>query len=181
VSVDCPLDCEFLQEAHKHERVAGVEPADFPHQDIHINERFLRENEWALTFLARSLLDLSLRTPGVIDFDVREALDALARTYRTLQSGIYYESRPTNPIAAGIYAGMQESVERYRQMEREQAGMTKTGDAALLGIFVFLQRLELDRNNNRKRGRAFIDFLRGQFAPAEAPAPSPSPSPLIVP
>jgi len=35
---------------------------------------------------------------------------------------------------------------------------------------VFLQRLELDNNNGRKRGRAYLDFLRG-FFPEEAGEP----------
>ena len=36
-------------------------------------------------------------------------------------------------------------------------------DADLLGVLVFLQRLELQHNNGRRRGRAFFDFLRATF------------------
>ncbi len=50
---------------------------------------------------------------------------------------------------------------RFRQQETKQLGMSKTRDADLLGLFVFLKRLELDRNNGRPRGRAFLDLLRG--------------------
>ena len=34
--------------------------------------------------------------------------------------------------------------------------MSETRDADVLGLLVFLQRLEFDRNNGRK-GRAFVD------------------------
>ena len=44
--------------------------------------------------------------------------------------------------------------------------MTKTRDADVLGLLVFLQRFELDRNNGRRRGRAFLDALR-EFHPPE--------------
>jgi hypothetical protein len=42
--------------------------------------------------------------------------------------------------------------------------------------------VELDRNNGRRRGRAFLDMLR-QFYSSEEAAPSggASPSPLILP
>ena len=42
--------------------------------------------------------------------------------------------------------------------------MTKIRDSDVLGVLAFLQRLEIDRNNGRKRGRAYIDFLRTQFS-----------------
>jgi hypothetical protein len=46
-------------------------------------------------------------------------------------------------------------------------------------MFVFLQRLELDNNNGRKRGRAYLDFLRG-FFPEGAGEPAQTGS-LILP
>ena len=115
---------------------------------------------------------------AAIDSDVRETLDALIRTYRTLESGVYYETRPANPIADQMRAAVQAAVADFRTREREQTGVTKTRDADALGVLVFLQRLEFDRNNGRRRGRAFLDFLRQSFGPAAAPSPTP---PLIVP
>ena len=46
-----------------------------------------------------------------------EALDGLIRTYRTLQSGVYYESRPNNPLAGCIYAAVQGALAEYRERE----------------------------------------------------------------
>ncbi len=175
--MDCPLDCEYLQEAHKHERIEPQNPDEFPNKDIRVSEQFLLENERSLSFLARALLNAALETPGAVDFDIREALESLVRTLRTRQSGLYYDSRPTNPVAAAIYELLTQAGEEYRKQEQQSLGMVKTRDADLLGIFAFLQRLELDRNNGRRRGRAFVDFLRGQFPLADEPA---APS-LIVP
>src|SRR2546421_11078915 len=102
ITVDCPLDCIYLHDAHRHEKITPTDPQNFPNQDIRVTEEFLHQHEPLLLFLAQTVLDAALSTSRAIDFDVREALDALIRTYRTLQSGVYYETLPTNPIAAGI-------------------------------------------------------------------------------
>lgn len=180
ITVDCPLDCEYLQEARRHEKPVPLAEDEIPNRDISISDRFLQEHEPLLAFLGRAVADAAFTTPGAVDFDVREALDALIRTYRTLQSGVYYESVPANLLAANIYRLVQEAVAGYRQQETQQLGVSRTRDADVLGLLVFLQRLELDRNNGRRRGRAFLDMLR-HFYSEEAPPPEMSPSPLILP
>jgi hypothetical protein len=180
VTVDCPLDCEYLREAHKHEKTAPADPRTFPNQDIRVTEEFLHDHEPLLLFLGRTVLEAALATPGAVDYDLREALDALVRTYRTLQSGVYYETRPGNLVAANICSLVQSDIGEFRKQETEQGGMAHTRDADILGILVFLQRLELDNNNGRKRGRAYLDFLRG-FFPQAADEPAPAGTSLIIP
>ena len=58
--------------------------------------------------------------------------------------------------------------------------MSRTRDADVFGLLVFLQRVEFDRNNGRRRGRAFVDSLRAFYAGPPAPEPAPSSS-LILP
>src|SRR5262249_42111939 len=150
---------EYLQDARRHERLAVLDDTQVPNRDIHVTEKFLREHEELTVFLGQVIVRAALHTPGAVDFDVREALDGLVRTYRTLQSGVYYESRPQNPVAASIFAGVQEAAAEFRRGESERLGMSKTRDSDILGALVFLQRVELDRNNGRARGRAFVDAL----------------------
>jgi hypothetical protein len=179
-TVSCPLDCEFLRDARRHDKPPAVDIAQVPNQDIRVREEFLEENEDLLAVLGQALAAAALSTPGAVDFDVREALDALIRTYRTLQSGVYYESVPPNPLAAAIYAAVQGAAGEFRQQEHERLGLSKTRDADVLGVLAFLQRLEYDRNNGRKRGRAFLDFLNAFYPGSSEPGPSPSSS-LILP
>jgi hypothetical protein len=179
VTVSCPLDCPHLQAARQHERVAQADPDQFPNRDIRVTDQFIGEHEALLVFTARNLLSAALEVPGAVDTDVREALDALIRTHRTLQSGVYYETRPVNGLANHIYGLLQAALAEFRRGEAERTGMQRTRDADVLGVLVFLQRLELDRNNGRPRGRAFLDFLRGFFADSASPAAAPSS--LIVP
>ena len=177
VSVHCPLDCVYLQDAREHEKRPDVDPDKFPNQDIKVTDEFLHENEELLVFLGRSLTSAALEA-DVVDSDIREALDALIRTYRTLESGIYFDTRPQNPLAGAIYAAVQNAVAELRRTETENRGVPRTRDKQVLGLLVFLQRLELDRSNGRRLGRAFIDFLRGFFAPSQGQPTAPS---LIVP
>jgi hypothetical protein len=163
VTVDCPLDCEFLLEARKHDKPVAV--GEIPNRDIQVTENLLRDNEDLLAFLSATILRMALETPGVIDFDIREAVEGLIRTYRTLQSGVYYESRPANPLAAQVYAAVQDALAEYRKAEHQHLGMTKTRDADVLGLLVFLQHFELHQNNGRRRGRAFLDALRRFYSP----------------
>jgi hypothetical protein len=181
MTVDCPLDCEYLQEARRHEKPQPIDASQVPNRDIEVSERFLEEHEPLLAFFGRAVGEAAFASPGANDFDVREALDSLIRTYRTLQSGVYYETLPANPLAAGIYGRVQQALAEYRQHETRQLGVSRTRDGDVLGVLVFLQRVELDRNNGRRRSRAFLDMLR-QFSFAEtAPSDSSPSSSLILP
>jgi hypothetical protein len=180
VTVNCPFECEFLQEARRHEKPAQLDPATMPNQDIAVTEKFVTEHEQLLTFAGIQVVNAAIETPGAVDFDVREALEALIRTYRTLQSGVYYESLPPNPLAANIYRMVQGAIAEFRNREQQQYGMSRTRDADVLGVLVFLQRIELDRNNGRRRGRAFVDSLRDFYSGMEAPETEAAPSSSLI-
>ena len=181
VTVSCPLDCEYLREARKHDKTPPIDPEQVPNRDIRVADELLSENEKLLAHLSMTLMRAASETPGVVDFDMRDALDALTRTYRTLQSGVYYESRPTNPLAAHICDVAQAGIAKFRQDETESLGMTKTRDADILGLLVFLQRFELDQNNGRRKGRAFLDALRAIYGDEAGAAPPAASSSLILP
>jgi hypothetical protein len=179
VTVDCPLDCEFLREGRRHEKGPEPNPADFPNRDIQVPEKLLRANEQLLTFLSLTIFHTAMQVAGVVDSDCREALDGLIRTYRTLQSGVLYESLPNNPLAGSIYAAVQDALAEYRSGEQQELGMTKTRDADVLGILIFLQHFALFRNNGRRRCRAFLDALQEFHPPPPEPSGS-SPSSVIL-
>jgi hypothetical protein len=180
ISVDCPATCEYLREAHKHEKPIPVDPERLPNRDVPVSEQFLQENEEFLIFLGGSLARAALRTPQVVDFDIREALEAAIRTHRTLQSGLYYESLPANPLAAGLARALQEAISEFRKNEFERLGIHKTRDSTALGLLVFLQHFELSYNNGRRRGRAFLEALV-DFYPVETEPEPPATSSLLLP
>ncbi len=178
-TVDCPLDCVYLREARQREKrnESAASAAPIPFSEIRIPERYLQEREEIARVVAEAVVDAVFATPGAIDYDVREALEALLKTYKTLQSGLLYESRPVNPVAANIYNLVQSAVEEGRKGIVSAHG-TSVRDADVMGMLLILYRQEYVHNNGRKRGRAFIDYLR-QFFPDRANA-NRTAAPLIV-
>ena len=119
-----------------------------------------------------------MATSGAVDSDAKDVLDALIRTYRTLEAGVYYETMPSNAVAARLFRIVQDDIAKLRREERQELGITAIRDADILRVLVFFARLELDRNNGRRRGRAFIGLLR-ELSPA--PADLDTNSRLVVP
>jgi len=178
VTVDCPLDCPYLAEARRHEKLADINPEEIPNRDVPISEEFLRAHEPLLLFLGAKILEAALATPGAADSEVREALDSLIRTHRTLQSGLYYETKPANPLAAAIHEKVQQAVEVLRK-ELAEKGAPALRDAEILGTLVFLQRVALGHNNGRPRGRAYLSYLFAHF-PHQVQSASESPALIQV-
>jgi hypothetical protein len=164
--VDCPLDCEYLREARLHEKPRELKPEDFPNRDVRVTEQFLLDHEPLLIFLAQAVLAAAVESQGAIDHDVREALSALVKTYRTLESGLIYETRPANPYAAAVQSRVTAAIADLRERITQAAGMVTLRDAEILGILVFLEQLAIHHDNGRRRSRAFIDFLYANFQPA---------------
>ncbi len=168
VTVSCPLGCEFLREARAHEKPTAL-PAEFPNKDVRITDEFLSTHEGLLTILSLALARACADKPEMIDFDVREGLEALIQTHRALDSGLIYETKPVNPLAAHVVEMVQQTSADFRE-RLAAADVAPIRDAVVLGVLVFLQRMEMHHNNGRKMGRAFISFLTESF-PQRKPEP----------
>jgi hypothetical protein len=175
-TVSCPLECEYLQEARAHEKPVELTPEQVPYREIRVSEGFLNDNAVLFMFLSRAIVNAGLSIPGAVDQDVRDALDAMIRTYRTLESGLYYETKPANLLAAAIQAKLQQEIEEFRRQSAQESGMTTVRDADILGVLVFLLRTSARVDNGRRRGRTFLDILRS--GPREEDEAA---SPLVLP
>jgi hypothetical protein len=175
ITIDCPSDCPHLREARLRETGPALKEADLPNRDVRLSEQFIQQQEPVVFALALALRR-AMEEQRAVDFDAREALTSLIRTYRTLESGLIYETQPTNPYAATILDRLKAAVENLRKALQAEAGMPVLRDADVLGVLVFLERLELQHNNGRRRGRAFLDFLRAYLPepPAEVAEQQPS-------
>lgn len=151
-----------------HDKHAPLTEKDIPNLDIELKESFIQDHEHEVMALSLALVR-AMEQEKAVDSDAREAIESLVRTYRTLQSGLIYETRPQNPYAAGIQERLMNAIEELRKSIAEEAGMQMLRDTDVLATLVFLQRLEIQHSNGRRRGRAFFDFLRTYF-----PEPAPS-------
>lgn len=177
VTLSCPLECEYLREAHKREKPVPVSERDMAHPDVLVSEEFLVQHEELLLFTIYSLVQAALRTSGAIDSDVMSTIEATVQTYRTLESGLLYETRADNAIAGTVQRLLTASIADYRQIREERDGLSRVRDSEILAVLVFLQRIGQQNQNGRARGRMFIDLLQNMTPNSEAEA---SPGPRII-
>ncbi len=163
VTINCPLSCPYLQEARLHEKLLPWDPATAPNADIDVPEYFLRQHNELMLYFGIGLFAGVAESGSAVDSDIREALDSLTRTYRSLNSGIVYESLPVNPFAATVHKVMQNHIQNY-QAKLKESGKPELRDAVVLAILVVYQRIALSNNNGRAKGRVFIGFLGQQFS-----------------
>lgn len=163
VTIECPLDCVYLQDAHRHELGKHEPPAEIPYAGHDVSNDFLREKEPFIGSLALRLLEYAMENRVAVDADLRAALDALIRTYQTASSGLVYETLPEGPLRVGLYRGLQDFIAKWREAETQRAGLSSLRDGDVLRSLVFLARLSLMHDNRRPRGKAFLTFLRHAF------------------
>jgi hypothetical protein len=169
------LECEHLREAHLREKSLPVDAKNVAHGDIDVSEEFLGEHEELLLFSIYSLLQAALQTPGAVDTDALEALDALIKTYRTAESGLIYETRADNAVAAAVQRAFSDSLADYQKIraERERA-LAPLRDKEILGVLVFLSRFGQQNLNGRPKGRLFLDVLSRMTPPQRIEERAPS-------
>ena len=174
VTLACPLECEYLREAHRREKPIHVPQGQLSNPDIAVSEEFIRSHEEFLLFCIFSLVQAAVQTRGAVDSDVIDALEALIQTHRTLESGLYYETRPQNTLAASVQRAFEASLADYQRLRTEREHLSPVRNVEILAILVFLHRLAQQNQNGRPRGRMYVDLLR-QMTPqagVEAQAPS---------
>jgi hypothetical protein len=183
VSISCPLDCVYLREARlhesksRHDKEDHAAPALMPHPDVPLTEGFLDQHNDLLMFCGVSLVQAALETPGAVDGGVVDALEALIRTQRTMESGLVYQTRAGDRVAAAIQTRVEKSLEDYQRLRHQREGLAGYRTAEILGVLVFLLRLSSRVVNGKPRGRAFIDYLLQQMP---LPEPPPEPGRIIL-
>ncbi|HKN75167.1 MAG TPA: hypothetical protein VJW94_08315 [Candidatus Acidoferrum sp.] len=164
VSIDCPPDCSYLIAAHRYEdQHQRSLPADTPLLDVKVPQDVIYAQQNVLSGLAFTAAKFSAAHPDTTDADVLAALQALAETYRTLGSGIFYEKPPDAALPRELYASLAAFLSESKQHPEERAGSAPVKDSEVFSLLVFLYRMGLLRTNGRSRARRYVEFLRGQF------------------
>jgi hypothetical protein len=166
VTLDCPRECSYLQQAREHDKPRPLDPIDqaawFP--EVNIGEQFPYEQEHLLLGLSFAMANASRADSAVTDADLIAALTALAKTYQTLvKSGLHYESAMTSARQSNIASALQNMVREYREVEQKHTGYSRVKDSEVLSALVFLLRMACIRSNGRPKSRALLDFLFSQF------------------
>jgi hypothetical protein len=167
VSIDCPTDCSYLVAAHRYEdQHQRTLPGDTPLLDVKVPQDVIYAHENVLSGLAFTAAKFSAAHPATSDPDILAALEALAETYKTLNSGIYYEKPPDATLPRELYAALSQLLNESKQQPAERPDSMPIKDSEIFSLLVFLYRMGLLRTNGRPRARRYIEFLRGQFPAA---------------
>ncbi|HLW82678.1 MAG TPA: hypothetical protein VKS20_11645 [Candidatus Acidoferrales bacterium] len=182
VTIECPSDCTHLFSARRYEieHRKAIEPDAVPFPDVEFSMELLRRNPEALSAAGIAILKFAQENDVVRDPEILAAVRALAETYRTLESGIYFERPPDAPLPRTLYAYLAQALQEFKKQEAQHSGFSKLKDSDIFRLLVFLLRVGTRETNGRPRSRAFLDFLRAQF-PASSPAPPAEQSRIILP
>jgi hypothetical protein len=170
VTLDCPSDCIYLQQAREHDKPRAIEELDqcALFAKIEVGDQFLYEQEQLILGLSFSLAQSARASHAIHDSDLIAVLTALAQTYETLSSsGLHYEMPVANLAHQAIASEIQKLVKEFREAEQKHLGYSRLRDFDVLRALVFLLRMAVTRTSGRTRSRAFVDFLFRQF-PAQA-------------
>jgi hypothetical protein len=183
VTLDCPSECVYLQQAREHEKPRPIEELDqtalFP--KIEIGQQFLYEQEHLILGLSYALAKSAQADRGIRDADLISALSALAQSYETLAgSGLHYETPVTNLAHQAITSEVQKMVKEYREAEQKHVGYSRLRDSEVFRALVFLLRMAFTRTSGRPKSRAFVDFLFRQFPERQSAIAAPDEGARII-
>ncbi len=180
VTIDCTPDCPHLIAAHRYEdEHPRALPADAPLLDVNLPSDVIHTHQQLMAALAFTIAKFCAAQPSATDSDVLAGVQALAETYKTLRSGIYYEKPPDAHLPRELYAALTGFIAEVRQQQAERSNGSAIKDSDIFPLLVFLYRMGLLRTNARPRSRRYIEFLRSQFP--EAPELKREESRIIVP
>jgi hypothetical protein len=97
--------------------------------------------------------------PELVDSDVQAVLEALIRTFETLNKGIYYDSTPSGLTQKKLY------LELKLFLETPGEGIIiderRLSTSQILDCLQFLKELSIGITLPRRKSRAFLDHLEG--------------------
>ena len=166
VTLDCPSDCPYLQQAREHEKPRSADDPDPAalFLQVEVGDQFLYEHEHLIMGLTYALAKSARKDRALYDRDLIVALSALARGYeRLVNSGLHYEEPSQNLAQQAVVLELQTMVKDYREAEQRHTGYPRLRDSEVLKTLAFLVRMAYGRTSGRPKSRAFVDFLFAQF------------------
>ena len=147
VSIDCPVDCAYLAAAHRYEdQHKRAIPADTPFLEERLPPGTLHTHQPLMAALAFTVAKTCMTQPSATDLDALAALRALAETYRTLISGIYYERVPDIPVQREIYTSLSALLDDLKQKQAAAGTLETLHNQEIFYVVVLLFRMGLMRD-----------------------------------
>jgi hypothetical protein len=116
-------------------------------------------------------------SPWLVDTDVIEVFKDLAKTMKTLSSGIYYESLPEGVAQVSLFHRLKQLFDGFMVPQPQNLDQSLTVSAAI-DVLTFLTYVATVNSNSRPRSRQYLDLLNNM---ADQTAPEKRAGNLIVP
>lgn len=164
VAIDCPSNCPHLIASRQYdwERKERIDWSQSPFPEAKVDRDLVASQAQLVDALAFAICLFARDNRPLVDSDVITAVKALADTYRTLASGIYYEKPPDYRLQHELYRNLQEAVNDFKKKQAPM-GLTSVRDSEILDVLVLVAQLGYAHQNGRPKSRAFLDTLRRQF------------------
>lgn len=178
IEIDCPTSCSYLREGYQYAKVKSPleQRARSMTIDRTFDRGFLIANEKFLMELSKVILESFRSVPHLHDADVVGAMAALEKTFRTLDKGLYYDSKPDGSLEQFLYLKLKESIDLKIQNPDAQGHRLKVSTA--IDCLVFLQQFALIKGSGRPLSRGYLAHVEEVFL--HAPQESASEEPRIL-
>ena len=166
VTLDCPSDCPYLQQAREHEKPRAHDGLDAAalFLQVEVGDQFVYEHEHLIMGLTYALAKSARADRALNDRDLIAGLSSLARSYeRLVNSGLHYDEPAQSLAQQAVAAELQAMIKEYREAELKHTGYSRLRDSEVLRALVFLLRMAHTHTSGRPKSRAFVDFLFKQF------------------
>jgi hypothetical protein len=177
VTLDCPSDCPYLQQAREHTKAhhakaQNEQPSEPDREDlfpeVEIDEQFVHEREELILGLSFALAKSARADRSLMDRDLIAAVSSVAKSCQTLvNSSLIYEPQTANlmhqSVARDIGREVETMVREFRQEEQRHIGYARLRDSDVLKALVFLLRMGSVRTSGRPKSRGFLDTLLAMF------------------
>jgi hypothetical protein len=183
VTLDCPSDCVYLQQAREHEKPRPVQDLDQAalFAQVEIGEQFLYEQEHLIMGLSYALAKSAKADRLINDTDLIAALASMTKKQETLvNSGLHYEAPITSLSQQAVVAEVHQMLKEYREAEQKHLGYSRLHDSDVLRALVFLLRMGHARTSGRPKSRAFVDFVVAQFPEKQSALAAPEGGSRII-
>jgi hypothetical protein len=173
VTIDCPSDCGYLIAS----RTYGVDRKKFdwstlPFADVKVPHSFAHEHGALLTALTFAICIFARDNASTVDVDVIASLQALAQSYRTLSSGLYYEHPPDHRLQRELYEKLKAGIEEFKKAQAQNPNAPAVREGDIRDALIFFTQLGATYSNGRPKGRPYLDMLRNQIRPEDLAKPT---------
>jgi hypothetical protein len=157
VEIECPAACPHLQVGRAYESEKRPVDPTLSARIQNLGEDFVRRFSWVMDVLCTEVLVEYRTSQWLLDSDVIEAYKALGQSFKTLDSGIYYDSLPENAVQRSLYSRLKGTLEKLMLPDAGRPTPLRASD--VVNVMDFLVFVASANSNPRPKSRQYLHFL----------------------